>query len=142
MEDMHVISDTDRLISSDDENYVSYHSEEDNIIETSNSCSISLCNCYEKGTVPLNYRGNNMTCCNRHILMGPICQLPCISISALLIIAPIAIHLWIVHTTYYIELNAMSSYIIIIVISSLLLIISIYFLFKTYLIDPGIIPRQ
>jgi len=140
-------SDTDRLMpSNDDVKYSEFELHENDNIQIANRCiisfcTVSLCNCYEKGQVSSDYRGNNMICCNGHILMGPLFQLPWILLSTCLIIVPFSIYLWIIHTIYYIELNAIPSYITIMIISLLLLIISIYLLFKTYLIEPGIIPR-
>ena len=73
--------------------------------------------------------------------MGPLIQIPMILFTILLIIGPFCIYIWIIYSIYFIQRNNISSFIVIMIISLLLLIICIYFLFKTYLIEPGIIPR-
>ena len=103
--------------------------------------SSTFCSCYQKGTVSKDFEGNNLICCNRHLITGPLSQFSTVSLTVILISLPLYGYYWIIHKIWWQQAGNIAAYLIIMFISIPMTFSSFYFLFKTNFTDPGIIPR-
>lgn len=103
--------------------------------------NFSFCNCYHYNKIAMDFNGNNVICCNRHLIGGPCTQYCTVLFTFMLIAFPLAMFYWLNYQLYARRTDHIVGYVFIVLVGAPFSFFSLYFLFKTNLTDPGIIPR-
>jgi len=99
------------------------------------------CSCYNKYKIIPEFKGDNCIFMNGHMIAGPLSGLCTFCITIALITGPLTGYIYINFSFYAMELKKLYIFIILLVIYLPVFCSMYYFLFKTNLTDPGIIPR-